>query len=100
LQSNHTSGLNIIVSHRFIQVETAFFYKWWTHESEEMRQKFKTLVERGQLEIINGGWSMNDEACVNYLSVIDQFTWGFRLVLTFLPGSLEFHSYFFKKDFE
>lgn len=63
---------------RFIQVETAFFYKWWIHQNEEMQNKFKTLVENGQIEIINGGWSMNDEGCVNYLSVIDQFTWGFR----------------------
>lgn len=63
---------------RFIQVETAFFWKWWQSESDELKAKFKTLVENGQLEIINGGWSMNDEACVNYQSTIDQFTWGFR----------------------
>ncbi|XP_066143340.1 lysosomal alpha-mannosidase-like [Euwallacea fornicatus] len=65
---------------RYIQVETAFFWKWWTHETDEMKNKFKTLVDNGQLEIINGGWSMNDEACVNYLSVIDQFTWGFKIL--------------------
>ncbi|KAL1490679.1 hypothetical protein ABEB36_013334 [Hypothenemus hampei] len=65
---------------KFIQVETAFFWKWWQHQNEDMRTKFKTLVERGQLEIINGGWSMNDEGCVNYQSTIDQFTWGFRIL--------------------
>ncbi|ERL87070.1 hypothetical protein D910_04471 [Dendroctonus ponderosae] len=65
---------------RFIQVETAFFWKWWQNESDDLKAKLKTLVENGQLEIINGGWSMNDEACVNYQSTIDQFTWGFRIL--------------------
>lgn len=37
------------------------------------------LVDNGQIEIINGAWSMNDEACPNYQSTIDQFTWGLRL---------------------
>lgn len=45
-----------------------------------MRQKFINLVNNGQIEMVNGGWAMNDEACVNYQSTIDQFTWGLRLV--------------------
>ncbi|KAL1490680.1 hypothetical protein ABEB36_013335 [Hypothenemus hampei] len=65
---------------RFIQVETAFFWMWWQNQEEVMRQKFKKLVENGQIEIVNGAWSMNDEACVNYQSIIDQFTWGFGIL--------------------
>ncbi|XP_050518494.1 lysosomal alpha-mannosidase isoform X2 [Diabrotica virgifera virgifera] len=65
---------------RYIQVETAFFYKWWKEQDETMRRAFKNLVDNGHLEIVNGGWSMNDEACTNYQSTIDQFTLGFRII--------------------
>lgn len=64
--------------HRYIQVETAFFWKWWNSQSDDMKEKFKYLVDGGQIEMVNGAWSMNDEACTNYQSIIDQFTWGLR----------------------
>ncbi|RZC38887.1 Glyco hydro 38 and/or Alpha-mann mid domain containing protein, partial [Asbolus verrucosus] len=64
----------------FIQVETGFFWKWWQHINDETKNSFKSLVNSGQLEIINGGWSMNDEATTNYYSIIDQFTWGIRIL--------------------
>ncbi|XP_063925701.1 lysosomal alpha-mannosidase-like isoform X2 [Zophobas morio] len=63
---------------RFIQVETAFFWKWWLHQDEATKQDTIDLVNNGQLEMINGAWSMNDEAAAHYQSIIDQFTWGFR----------------------
>ena len=40
----------------------------------------KELVKNGQLEIVNGGWSMNDEACPNYQDIIDNFAIGHRFV--------------------
>ncbi|KAJ8970121.1 hypothetical protein NQ317_003839 [Molorchus minor] len=63
---------------RFIQVETAFFWKWWKYQNEEKRNLFKSFVDNGQIEMVGGGWSMNDEACTNYQSTINQFTWGLR----------------------
>lgn len=63
---------------RFIYVETAFFWKWWTLQNEDVKQKVKTLVRQGRLEFIGGAWSMNDEASVHYQSTIDQFTYGLR----------------------
>ncbi|XP_063925700.1 lysosomal alpha-mannosidase-like isoform X1 [Zophobas morio] len=65
---------------RFIQVETAFFWKWWLHQDEATKQDTIDLVNNGQLEMINGAWSMNDEAAAHYQSIIDQFTWGFRIL--------------------
>lgn len=43
-----------------------------------MKKKVIELNQNGQLEIIGGAWSMNDEAAVNYQSTIDQFTYGLR----------------------
>ncbi|XP_067010796.2 lysosomal alpha-mannosidase isoform X2 [Anabrus simplex] len=63
---------------RFVQVETAFLWKWWQDLSERKRNLVRQLVNSGRLEIIGGAWSMNDEAAAHYQSVIDQFTWGFR----------------------
>ncbi|KAG5887528.1 hypothetical protein JTB14_022140 [Gonioctena quinquepunctata] len=65
---------------RFTQVETAFFWKWWQVQSENVRKDYRELVENGQIEIANGGFVMNDEACVNYQSTIDQFTRGLRIL--------------------
>ncbi|GJQ83732.1 hypothetical protein Trydic_g20608 [Trypoxylus dichotomus] len=63
---------------RFVQVETAFFHKWWKEQDEQQRALFKELVDSGRLEIANGAWSMNDEATSHYQSIIDQFTLGLR----------------------
>ena len=63
---------------RFIYVETAFLWKWWQEQDEPKRQIMRDLINEGRLEIIGGGWSMNDEAVTHYHSMIDQYTWGFR----------------------
>ena len=38
----------------------------------------KRLVSRKQLEFVNGGWCMNDEAATHYNAIIDQMTLGER----------------------
>lgn len=67
-------------SRRFIQVETSFFAKWWAEQSETAKSIVRKLVNEGRLEFTGGAWSMNDEAAVNYQSVIDQFTLGLKWV--------------------
>lgn len=63
---------------RFIYVETAFLWKWWMAQHDSVKHKVQRLVRSGQLEIIGGAWSMNDEATTHYQSIVDQFTWGLR----------------------
>ncbi|XP_017876463.1 lysosomal alpha-mannosidase isoform X1 [Ceratina calcarata] len=63
---------------KFIYVETAFLWKWWLRQNEKVREDVRNLINEGRLEIINGGWSMNDEAVTHYHSLVDQYTWGFR----------------------
>lgn len=63
---------------RFIYVESAFFFKWWKEQKEDLKEKVKMLVNEGRLEFIGGAWSMNDEAATYYQSVIDQFALGLK----------------------
>ena len=59
-------------------METAYLWKWWMEQHDFVKHSFKNFINNGQLEIIGGGWSMNDEATTHYQSIIDQFTWGLR----------------------
>jgi lysosomal alpha-mannosidase len=63
-----------------VQVETAFFKLWWSRQNDIIKEAVQNLVNNGQLEFINGAWSMNDEAAVHYQSTIDQFTLGLRYI--------------------
>ena len=38
----------------------------------------KTIYNNGQIEFLNGGWCMSDEAAPYYEDVIDQMTIGHR----------------------
>lgn len=65
---------------KFIQVESAFFSKWWDDQNDDLKEKVKLLVEEGRLEFNGGAWSMNDEATTHYHSLVDHFTWGLRFL--------------------
>ena len=58
-----------------------FFSMWWDKQSAEMQEKVKGLVKSGQLEMINAGWSMHDEACPTYEDMIDNMKIGHDFVL-------------------
>ncbi|XP_073060322.1 probable alpha-mannosidase At5g13980 [Primulina eburnea] len=65
---------------KFIYVEMAFFQRWWREQSETMQDTVKKLVNSGQLEFINGGMCMHDEAAPHYIDMIDQTTLGHRFL--------------------
>ena len=52
-------GLLANSARRFSYVETAFFYRWWSEQSEAVQAQVKQLVASGQLEFINGGWRVD-----------------------------------------
>ncbi|XP_050383972.1 alpha-mannosidase At3g26720-like [Argentina anserina] len=66
---------------KFIYVEIAFFQRWWRQQSPSMKIKVKHLVTSGQLEFINGGMCMHDEATAHYIDLIDQTTLGHQFIL-------------------
>lgn len=63
---------------KFVYVEQAFFQRWWDEQDHDMKEVVRKLVSNGQLEFINGGWCMHDEAATHYVAMIDQTTLGHR----------------------
>uniref|UniRef100_A0A2N9IP49 Glycoside hydrolase family 38 N-terminal domain-containing protein n=1 Tax=Fagus sylvatica TaxID=28930 RepID=A0A2N9IP49_FAGSY len=57
---------------KFIWEEMSYLERWWRDSSESKRESFINLVKNGQLEIVGGGWVMNDEANSHYFAIIEQ----------------------------
>jgi alpha-mannosidase len=51
-------------------------------QPEDIKNKIKTYIKEGRLEIINGGWVMHDEASVHFNHLFDNM----RLGLEFLKN--------------
>jgi alpha-mannosidase len=66
---------------KFSEVEMKFFSMWWDLQSDTMKDRTRKLVENGQLELINGGWSMHDEACPIYEDMIENMMMGHNFIL-------------------
>ncbi|XP_019058935.1 PREDICTED: alpha-mannosidase 2 [Tarenaya hassleriana] len=54
----------------------SYLERWWRDTSPSNQEAFANLVRNGQLEIVGGGWVMNDEANSHYFSIIEQITEG------------------------
>lgn len=54
---------------------------WWYQQSESMKAKVRKLVRDGQLEMVNGGWSMHDEACPHYEDMINNHMIGHEFLV-------------------
>jgi len=39
----------------------SYLERWWRDTTDAMKETFINLVKNGQLEIVGGGWVMNDE---------------------------------------
>ncbi|KAL1291389.1 hypothetical protein HN51_059920 [Arachis hypogaea] len=61
---------------KFIWEEMSYLERWWRDASNDMKEAFTNLVNNGQLEIVGGGWVMNDEANSHYYAIIEQVTEG------------------------
>ncbi|XP_065187315.1 alpha-mannosidase 2-like isoform X2 [Sycon ciliatum] len=61
---------------KFIWAEMSYLSMWWNEQGDNMKEKFRKLVRNKQLEIVTGGWVMNDEANTHYFAMIDQMIEG------------------------
>merc|ERR1719253_964389 len=66
---------------KFIYVEVGFFARWWDQQPERKREMTRKLVANGQMEFINGGWCMHDEASPDYIAMVDQTTRGHQFLM-------------------
>lgn len=65
----------------FQWAETVFLERWWRDIADDKKQAVRKFIERGQLEIVLGGWVMPDEASTHYVSVIDQLIDGHQWLI-------------------
>lgn len=65
---------------KFVFAEMAFFQRWWEVQNRAIQEEVKKLLDAGQLEFVNGGWCMHDEAATHYIDMIDQTTLGHRAI--------------------
>jgi hypothetical protein len=63
-------------SKKFTYVEMKFFTMWWFEQDKDTQDLVKTLVTSEQLEFVNGGWSMHDEACPHYEDMLENMMKG------------------------
>nr|CAH7768407.1 unnamed protein product [Callosobruchus chinensis] len=61
---------------KFIWAEISYFSMWWEKLDEDDRKTVQKLLRSNQLEIVTGGWVMNDEANSHWLSISHQLTVG------------------------
>eukprot|EP00095_Tigriopus_kingsejongensis_P010888 maker-scaffold1216_size55193-snap-gene-0.9 protein:Tk10888 transcript:maker-scaffold1216_size55193-snap-gene-0.9-mRNA-1 annotation:"alpha-mannosidase 2" len=71
---------------KFIWAEISYLSLWWASQPIEIREKVLTLITNGQLEIVTGGWVMNDEANTHYFSIIEQLITGHEWLRLNLNG--------------
>lgn len=75
---------------KFIWAEISYFSMWWDDLEQEGREIVKKLLRNNQLEIVTGGWVMNDEANSHWVSIINQITEGHQWLeanLNYTPKS-------------
>eukprot|EP00939_MAST-03C_sp_MAST-3C-sp1_P002969 g2969.t1 len=70
--------LSLKRTRKFIWAEISYLSLWWSDSSESLRNKAKELIRNGQLEIVTGGWVMNDEANPDIPAIIGQMVEGHR----------------------
>lgn len=67
---------------KFSYVEQGFFTKWWYdgNVTADQRKSLMNSYKNGQFEFVIGGWTMNDDACTTFGTVIDQLTLGHQFI--------------------
>ncbi|CAH2045689.1 unnamed protein product, partial [Iphiclides podalirius] len=80
--TNMVEKLTEGVGRKFIWAEISFLSLWWSLDaSDKEKSLFRSLLKAGQIEIVTGGWVMNDEANSHWVSIIQQLTTGHQWLL-------------------
>nr|XP_026489734.1 alpha-mannosidase 2 [Vanessa tameamea] len=80
--TNMVEKLKENVGRKFIWAETSYLSLWWTSDAtDKEKTDFQNLLKSGQIEIVTGGWVMNDEANSHWVSIAQQLTTGHQWLL-------------------
>ncbi|MCQ2817333.1 MAG: hypothetical protein MJ252_08725 [archaeon] len=63
---------------KFVFAEIINFKRWYESKNEEIKSNVKEMVKNGRIEIVGGGYVMNDEATPHYQDIIDQMRFGMK----------------------
>lgn len=77
---NMAAKLGVDKRRRFIWAETSYLSHWFDQQSEEIKSKVRGYLQSGQLEIVTGGWVMNDEANTHVFAMLEQMVEGHQWV--------------------
>ncbi|CAH0728275.1 unnamed protein product, partial [Brenthis ino] len=80
--TNMVEKLKEGVGRKFIWAEISYLSLWWSSDAtDKEKAAFQSLLKSGQIEIVTGGWVMNDEANSHWLSIIQQLTTGHQWLI-------------------
>lgn len=85
--SSSVSALTRYKNVSFIWAEISYLSMWWNGASAKSRQLLQAMVDSGRLELVTGGWVMNDEANTHYYAMIDQMIEGHEWIRVNLNGT-------------
>lgn len=68
----------------FVWAEMVFLQMWWEQASSAQRETLRHLAQRGQFEVVTGGWVMTDEASAHVFAMVDQLIEGQQWLLEHL----------------
>ena len=78
------ASLQADAARTFTAVEMGFLLRWLEARPPSTAAAVRALLERGQLTVTNGGWSMSDEATASHVEMADQLSLGQRLAVAAL----------------
>uniref|UniRef100_A0A2R5LA05 Alpha-mannosidase n=1 Tax=Ornithodoros turicata TaxID=34597 RepID=A0A2R5LA05_9ACAR len=73
---NMVSKLAVDRRRKFIWAEVSYFSVWFENQSDAIKAQVRGYLQNGQLEIVTGGWVMNDEANTHVSAMIEQMVEG------------------------
>ncbi|KAJ7393930.1 hypothetical protein OS493_003599 [Desmophyllum pertusum] len=65
---------------KFIWAEISYLSMWWKDTDDQRKKLALEQLSSGQLEIVTGGWVMNDEANTHYYAMLDQMIEGHQWI--------------------